>query len=337
MKRPIGGRLHLVAAAARLEAGVRAVAVEVLPDSPDEPDHRLEELLVVLQPGRERAVVDARARRSAGSRCNWQRLNASRTGRKSTWPVGELGEVGDRRLELVDEALELGRAQQRARLVDPRERRPRSWPASRGRPGSSRAPTRAWAGTPRSGCRAPGSPPRAPAAARGSSRAGSSSSSASAPIVMLKFVIRSLRLPSLASRAPRRPSAGRRSASTGRAARCRAGPGSRSPRRAARSAEYSSESFSALPAVSPFMSGVLVGVLAGQRLAVERVAEAHQQLLEVLAGVGLERAEHLVELHRRRGLRRRDRVVRRRARARPACPAGCRRRGCPRGRCAGGP
>ena len=270
---------------------------------------------------------------------SWQRLKSSRIGRKSTWPVGELGEVGDRRLEVVDEALRARPGDSSARvwrihgkpgldrgrrLADARDHLER--PRARGRERR------------RSGCRAPGSPPRAPAAARGSSRSGSSSSAASAPIVMLKLVMRSLSCPRcdgegredlllaadqlrqvvrLACRAgawltiaPPRSDV-RRSTGASRSATCR------------RSRPSCQASWSAS---SP-----------GSGSAVDRVAVAHQQLLEVLARVGLERAEHLVDLHRRRGLRSRDRVDRCRRRARPACPAGRRRRGCPRRRCAGGP
>jgi hypothetical protein len=51
---------------------------------------------------------------------------------------------------------------------------------------------------------------------------------------------------------------------------------------------------------------VLDGVLRRRRLGVERLAEALQRLLERRARVGLQRGQHLVELDRRRGLRHRD-------------------------------
>jgi hypothetical protein len=42
----------------------------------------------------------------------------------------------------------------------------------------------------------------------------------------------------------------------------------------------------------------------------QRRAEPVEHVLEVLARVGLQRGQHLVELHRRRGLRDLDRVAR---------------------------
>ena len=137
------------------------------PTSPE----RLEELLVVLEPGRERAVLD----HGLAARQHDLRLAAVEQvehGQQLDLAVDELGEVVDRRLEVVHQPLELIRREQRAGLAHPREARLRGWRASRGRPGSSRAPRRAWGGRRRSGCRARAAPPRAPSAARAPSRAG---------------------------------------------------------------------------------------------------------------------------------------------------------------------
>ena len=70
--------------------------------------------------------------------------------------------------------------------------------------------------------------------------------------------------------------------------------------------------------------------------ALERRAVLAQQDLEVLARVGLQRGQHLVELHRRGGLLDRERARRRRARASTASRPSGRRRSCPRGRSAAG-
>ncbi len=82
------------------------------------------------------------------------------------------------------------------------------------------------------------------------------------------------------------------------------------------SGESSSESFSDSPAVSPRVSRSSSAASVGLGLAAEALAQALQELLEVLASVGLQRPEHLVELDRRAGLGRRDRLVR--ARTSPA-------------------
>ena len=72
--------------------------------------------------------------------------------------------------------------------------------------------------------------------------------------------------------------------------------------------EWPSASCSAWPPVLPAHLGVLGGVLLRRGGAVERVAVALHQLLEVAPRVRLQRAQHLVELHGRRGLARADRA-----------------------------
>ena len=59
----------------------------------------------------------------------------------------------------------------------------------------------------------------------------------------------------------------------------------------------------------PVHGGILIGVLLGTRRAHEAVAETLQEDLERLAIVCLQRGQDLVELHRRRGPRDRDRVA----------------------------
>ena len=108
-------------AAAGLEAHVGAVAVEVLALA-GEADHRVPELLVVLRPGRQRAVVDLHVagrqhdpRRALGRQVG---LRQQRQGR-----VDDLGQVARGRAQLARDALQLGGPEQLARLGDPRERR----------------------------------------------------------------------------------------------------------------------------------------------------------------------------------------------------------------------
>ena len=131
---------------------------------------------------------------------------------------------------------------------------------------------------------------------------------ASAPVVVLKLVIRSLRLPSLRTSAAATfwlPLISR----------------ARSPRLGAqeglvhdgglaqRVGRVLQRVVQRLRRRLALRVGVLRGVLGRGGLAVERVAVALEQLLQVLAGGGLERAQHLVELHRRRGLGLADRAA----------------------------
>ena len=96
---------------------------------------------------------------------SWQRLKLVEHREQVHLALGELGEVGHRRLELVRRGPGARPGAAARSSGGSTGTRPRASRASRGRPGSSRAPTRAWAGTPRSASRASGSPPRAPAAA----------------------------------------------------------------------------------------------------------------------------------------------------------------------------
>ena len=95
-------------------------------------------------------------------------------------------------------------------------------------------------------------------------------------------------------------------------------------------------SLSACAAVLPRTIGSCVTSWAGVGTVRERSAVGGEQLLQVGARVAVERAQHLVELHRVGGLgdgNRRARLQDRRGRG---CPAGGPRRSCPPGRCAGG-
>ena len=83
-------------------------------------------------------------------------------------------------------------------------------------------------------------------------------------------------------------------------------------------------------------SGSWVGVLGGGRRPFERGAEPLHQRLQVGAGIGVKRRQHAVELHRPRGVGRRQRRAARAGSARSACRAAGRRRSCPRGRSAAG-
>ena len=195
-------------------------------------------------------------------------------------------EVAHRGLQVVHEPLQLAGSRQRARLRDPREARPSIVAGVSRTPGIISSAQARVAGRRRSGRRAPGWPPRAPRAAGAIVSRRLPCSAASAPIVMLKLRDQVLAAGSRGGTAPRRPSAARRPASTGRAAPCRASASFTTAAPRSASAEYSSESFSASPAGLALDVGILVVVLAGLGLAVERLAVADQQLLQVLARVG---------------------------------------------------
>ena len=108
-------------AAAGLEAHVRAVAVEVLALA-GEADHRVPELLVVLLVRGERAVLDLDVAGRQHDLASGTSRRRSACGKRSTLASMTLREVARRRAELVDEALQLGRRDERAGLRDPRER-----------------------------------------------------------------------------------------------------------------------------------------------------------------------------------------------------------------------
>ena len=174
------------------------------------------------------------------------------------------------------EALELGRRHERARLRDPRERGVDRRRRSRGRPAGSRARTRASAGTRRSGRRAPG---RRPQHAR------------AADVIVVLQVARLggergrrgvevgdevLEVLVVGRQRARTPSAGP-AISFDRSCGCAAEQRLVHDRDAAQRLRASSRAslFSACAArVAACTAVILVGVLAGQRLAVERGAVA---------------------------------------------------------------
>ena len=160
-------------------------------------------------------------------------------------------------------------------------------------------------------------------------------SAASAPAVVLKFVIRSLSDPSV-------------DASLVNTSRCAADQVREVVRMLAQERlVHDRASCARLTAVAeglvdPLAAGqalddrVLGGVLGGRRLLVERLAVAGQRPLQAAPGVLLQRGQDLVDLHGGRGLRDRDRRPARQVRRRSGFRAGGRGRSCPPGTAAGG-
>ena len=178
-------RARRLVAAAGLEAHVGAVAVEVLALA-GEADHRVPELLVVLAPVESGAVLDlhvagrqhdlrrAFATRSAcGSRSTLASMTCARSRvaglSSSRRPWSSAGETSARAWSIHGNAASIVAAVSRT-------------------PAGSRARTRAWSGTRRSGCRARRSRSRASARAARIEVRRFVASAAVAPSVVLRFV-----------------------------------------------------------------------------------------------------------------------------------------------------
>ena len=129
-------------AAAGLEAHVVAVAVEVLALA-GEADHRVPELLVVLLVRGERAVLDldVAGRQHDLGQALRRRGRPAGTGRRSRRST--LREVARRRAELVQQALQLGRAERARAPARSTGTRRRSSPAVSRTPGQDVAGERA--------------------------------------------------------------------------------------------------------------------------------------------------------------------------------------------------